>query len=242
MGNQPWASGPKEILQHGLRLLKKNTDVSRRLSILSIDNAVELTIKTFLGLPKRINGISISRRQFAEISESFPKLIDALEEHGNELLEGIDLGEIEWFHRLRNQLYHQGNGLTVDRDKVEIYAELAQLLFKNLFGEELEIKEDDEQKLLGMFLETWVNFEKVVANLSQKNIEKMSTLQGRPRPPFQAIRELVRLGVFSEEDSIEIQKQRELRNKVVHGIVDHREVLSEELISKLKVITEKYAT
>lgn len=127
MGLQPWVTGPKEILQHGLSLLHEDFDRNRRLALLSIDNAVELTIKTYLGLPKRVTGIQISRRDFAEISDSFPKMLDALEEHASEFLKGIDLGDIEWFHRLRNQLYHQGNGLTVAREQVEVYAELAKL-------------------------------------------------------------------------------------------------------------------
>lgn len=86
MGSQPWVSGPREILQHGLSLLHDDSDRNRRLALLSIDNAVELTIKTYLGLPKRITGLQISRKDFAEISESFPKMLDALEEHAGQYL------------------------------------------------------------------------------------------------------------------------------------------------------------
>src|SRR5205085_4131782 len=67
--NQPWASGPGEILQHGVNLLQKDTDTNRRLAMLSIDNAVELMIKTYLGLPKRITGLSLSRKEFDDISK-----------------------------------------------------------------------------------------------------------------------------------------------------------------------------
>src|SRR5579871_260256 len=123
--DSPWASGPGEILRHGLGLLKKDSDTNRRLAMISIDNAVELTVKTFLGLPRRVTGLPISRKEFQEISESFPAMLDALEKYAADKLTGIDLGEIEWYHRLRNQLYHQGNGLTVERTKVEIYAQLA---------------------------------------------------------------------------------------------------------------------
>jgi hypothetical protein len=114
---QPWATGPGEILQHGLSLLQKDSDQNRRLAFLSIDNAVELTIKTYLSLPRRVTGINLSRKDYLEISESFPRLLDAIEQHAADKLNGIDLGEIEWYHRLRNELYHQGNGLTVERNK-----------------------------------------------------------------------------------------------------------------------------
>jgi hypothetical protein len=95
MASQPWASGPKEILEHGISLLRKDSDKNRRLALLAVDNAVELTIKTYLGLPKRINGINVPRKEYAEFSESFPKLLDALESYATEKLSGIDLGEIE---------------------------------------------------------------------------------------------------------------------------------------------------
>src|SRR6266550_4608474 len=114
----PWASGPYEILRHGVSLLTNDSDVNRRLAMLSIDNAVELMIKTYLGLPKRVTGLTLSRREFDEISESFPKLLDTLDQHVSAKLDGIDLGVIDWYHRLRNQLYHEGNGLTVEKDKV----------------------------------------------------------------------------------------------------------------------------
>jgi hypothetical protein len=132
-------------------------------------------------LQQRITGIQVSRKNFAEISESFPKMLDALEEHAGQYLNRIDLGDIEWFHRLRNQLYHQSNGLTVARDQVEVYAELAKLLFKNLFGDDLPVADEDKHRLLGQFLAAWVDFERLVASLSEKNIDRMSTLKGRSR-------------------------------------------------------------
>ena len=101
----------------GLDLLQEDTDKSRRLALLSIDNAVELIIKTYLGLPKRAYGLQIKRSEYQDFSESFPRLLDALERYApSHLIIGIDLADIEYYHRLRNQLYHHGNGLTVDQE------------------------------------------------------------------------------------------------------------------------------
>jgi hypothetical protein len=94
MATQPWAAGPREILEHRISLLRKDSDKNRRLALLSVDNAVELTIKTYLGLPKRINGINVPRKEYAEFSESFPKLLDALEQYEAARISGIELGEI----------------------------------------------------------------------------------------------------------------------------------------------------
>jgi hypothetical protein len=113
--------------------LDDDSDLSRRLALIAIDNAVELTIRTYLTLPRRVTKSRLSRRGYQEIADSFPGLLDALEQHAAARLSGIDLGEIEWYHRLRNQLYHQGSGLTVECEMVQVYAEIAKLLFQNLF-------------------------------------------------------------------------------------------------------------
>ena len=240
MGTQPWASGPKEILEHAISLLRKDSDKNRRLALLSVDNAVELTIKTYLGLPKRISGLNVARKDYAEFSESFPKLLDALELYASAKIAGIDLGEIEWFHRLRNQLYHQGNGLTVDKDKVDIYSELARLLFENLFATSLSFDPEDQHQLLGEFLAAWVAFEKMTASLSKANSEKLTTLGGRTRPPLAALNEMLRVGVFDAADFTEIDALRRLRNDVVHGMVDYKTAVSRKSVNRLEQITAKY--
>ena len=78
-----------------MALLQEDSDTNRRLAMIAIDNAVELTIKTYLGLPKRVTGLQIPRKAIVEISESFPALLDALEQHASDKLTGLDLGEIE---------------------------------------------------------------------------------------------------------------------------------------------------
>ena len=216
MHAQPWASGPGEILQHGLSLLKEDTDKNRRLALLSIDNSVELMIKTYLSLPKRVTGINLSRKDYLEISESFPRLLDAIEQHAVEKLSGINLGEIEWYHRLRNELYHQGNGLTVERNKIDIYAELAKLLFKNLFGIDIGISESESttQDLIGKFLATWVQVEKK-AWAALDSYHSTSTL--RSKHSMNVFSELIEQKIIDQPTAEAINTLRTLRNGVVHG-------------------------
>src|SRR5665213_130176 len=233
----PWASGPGEILQHGLSLLKSDSDTHRRLAMIAIDNAVELTIKTYLGLPKRITGLQISRKDFADIAESFPGLLDAIEKHCSDKLAGIDLGEIEWYHRLRNQLYHQGNGLTVERDKVEVYAELANVLFKNLFGSDLVVSSAGSQRLLGEFMEAWAKLEAGLISMAHDN--SLTGVQGMP--PVRVVEFLRTANILSIEERREIEELRHLRNKVVHGTLDHREVLNHEVVQRLRSLLERFS-
>ncbi len=208
----PWASGPGEILNHGLDLLKKeDSDVNRRIAMISIDNSVELMIKTYLNLPKRITGINISRSKYAEFSESFPKLLDALEEYANHKVSDLNYGEIEWYHRLRNELYHQGNGLTVERQKVETYASIAKILFKNLFGFDLLNKKVSKNELdLEKYLELWGKFELVVQSRKRnyKPFEK-STIE--------LLRELEKKKYIDNNDLNVINEYSNYRNKIVHS-------------------------
>jgi len=242
MSQQPWSTGPSEILQHGLSLLHKDSDSNRRLAMLSIDNAVELTIKTYLSLPRRISGINLPRKEFQEISESFPQLLDTLEKYSADKLNGIDLGEIEWFHRLRNQLYHQGNGLTIDREKIEIYSELAKLLFYNLFGFHVEPNEENSHELLGKFLALWVEIERTQAELINLNLDKLEKLP-RSGPAFMKPNygpiDLAKIGLLSLDTVKIINELRDFRNKLVHGDEDFRKVLGIDTISKARTLVEE---
>jgi hypothetical protein len=200
-----------------------------------IDNAVELIIKTFLGLPKRVTGISMSRREYLEISESFPKLLDALEQHAGDKLIGIDLGDIEWYHRLRNELYHQGNGLTVERDKVEVYAELSKLLFKNLFACDLQIREPEGTDTLGAFMVAWVKLERVVRALAGD--EWQTKTGARTVTPYLLVRALAAEGLIDKVTAEEIKALQKVRNEVIHGTGEHRKVLRPEMVQKLNEVT-----
>jgi len=87
-----------------------------------MDNAVELATRTYLGLPERTRGTKgPTRTELEGASQSFPGLIDLLDRFAADKLARVDLNDIEWYHRLRNQLYHSGSGITVERARVETY-------------------------------------------------------------------------------------------------------------------------
>ena len=73
MIEKPWITGPRELLVHGLQHLDLATDFDSRIAMISIDNSVELMIKTYLGLPKRISKIEgLTRKKLEEINSNFP--------------------------------------------------------------------------------------------------------------------------------------------------------------------------
>jgi hypothetical protein len=230
---QPWCTGPVEILEHGLSLLSHDSDRNRRLAMIAIDNAVELAVKTYLGLPKRVTGLSLSRKEYGEISESFPRLLDALEQYALGKLDGIDLGEVEWYHRLRNQLYHQGNGLTVEKEKVQVYSELARLLFRNLFDVEVEGARTKTHEMLGSFLSEWVELERAIARLARQYRSDLTVTGGRLPAPMIAFQNLAATGTIRKSTARRIDFYRAIRNGLVHGEGDPGDLLSEEALTEL---------
>ncbi len=143
-----WLVVPVEVLRHAIGLLKIDTDVNRRLSLINIDNAVELVIKTYLDLPERITGISVSRKEFTEAAESFPKLLIALEKYTRADIDEKDLQYIEYYHRQRNELYHKGTGLTVSKRDCERYAEIAKRLLGEIFDYDIDLHDLESLKTI----------------------------------------------------------------------------------------------
>jgi hypothetical protein len=177
---------------------------------------VELMVKTYLGLPERVTNISVSKREYDEVSGNFSRLLDALQKHSPEKLSGVNAGEIEWFHRLRNQLYHEGNGVTVDKDKVGLYAAAAQILFRNLFGVELQSRKDSDelQRVLG-FRRAWDAFEWTLFAIGRSRVDPTQsphlTVSKRARSLVQALRQQ---GAITPATSAEIMQMLGLMNSI----------------------------
>lgn len=135
----------------------------------------------------------------------------------------IDLSEVEWYHRLRNQLYHQGNGLTVEREKIDKYLYIAKDLFKSLLEDELEFEPIKEYEILIKFLMAWSNFEKAIIDLK--------VMQGDSDPVFKNTSEAVNyfmeiVGYYDLPQCFDQRYQLEniwnLWSDIVSGDVDFR--------------------
>jgi len=213
MGTKPWVEGPLELLRHGAGHLELGEEFDSRIAMISVDNAVELMIKTYLGLPRRATGIvGLSRKKFDEITQSFPLLLDALEKFAGDKLVGIELADIEWYHRLRNQLYHDGNGITVARMRVEAYLEIAKILLTNLFAtpaEEILIHESTN--LLVLFIHKWVNLEQELLKLqAYRRIPDNVTVA-------MTIEWLCEDKILPNNFLANFRELRQLRNKLMHA-------------------------
>lgn len=221
--NGPWAEGPRELMQHAIDHLSEGGDFDRRIAMISIDNAVELMIKTFLGLPRRARGSEGPTRKELESSfNSFPSLLDLIEKYAEQKLSGVSLEEIEWYHRLRNQLYHSGNGITVELSKVETYLSLAKILYESLFESALDIKASSPiEKKLGIFLGKWGMFDK----------EFRKQLPPKDGPALYWKREY--LETISAEAAELWMELNQFRNFAVHTLEDVTEKEFDEAMPKL---------
>jgi hypothetical protein len=229
-----WAVGPIELLQHGLEHLEKGTDFDRRMAMIVIDNSVEVAIKTYLGLPESARGFGLSRKQFEEAAQSFPALLRGLDEAAPRRLVGLDPADLEWYHRLRNQLYHEGNGITVDREHVEVYGEMATQLLCSLFDLDRTVFETRPSSV-GEFLETWAGLERL---LRKNGMRYVAATVRRGHAARELADAMVSAGVLPQSFLQEVLELSELRNQIAHGgdIPDQREL--GRLVPRVKALCE----
>lgn len=230
----PWAQGPAEILEHAQTLIRVDTESSRRIAMILVDNSVEQALKTYLSLPVRVTGLKIPRKKLAEISGSFPALLDTFEEHGADKLDGVDLGAIEWFHRVRNQLYHDGFGLTVERLRVERYADMATVLLANLFGYVPPGDTAASAALVGRMIEVWNRLERALSYSASFHVI------APPRRAVDALSILESADLLPASTAEKINRFRMLRNRVVHAQDESHSELSSALLDEIEMLAEEY--
>lgn len=227
---KPWVGGPLELLRHAYQQLSLGTDFGYRISMICIDNSVELLLKTFLGLPRRVTGLNVGRQKLRDASESFPRLLDLFEENCPDKLIGVDLGDIEFYHRLRNQLYHDGNGVTVERAKVENYAEIARILCQSLFDIDpyAETKREVTEDLEAQVLHLWAKIEQNLVRIAfGKDAHGFSIYRNR-----NALRK-----ILTPAELQNVEEIRDLRNQIAHGF---RQLPHEELEPKVRAMKDLY--
>jgi len=222
MEEKPWSQGPKELLNHARDHLKKGDGFDIRIAMVSIDNAVELMIKTYLGLPKRVTGLSLSKKEIEESFESFPKLLQALERYvPTHRLIAEDFNEIEYFHKVRNNLYHNEVCLTIEKDKAEAYFAIAELLYNKLFcpGEITKEMLVQFKTTIGQFIFNWNRIESLILKFIDMEL-------GIKTPDIIHINLLVEKKIFGKDFVEEFNMLRQYRNKIIHSLT---EINTEEL-------------
>lgn len=222
--SNPWTDGPRELIQHAVDHLANGGDFDRRIAMISIDNAVELMIKTYLGLPKRARAAhGPGRKELEAASESFPALLDLLQNFAADKIVGLSLDDIEWYHRIRNQLYHSGNGITVERGKVETYLQLSVTLFESLFGVSPSLQHvANVETKIGQFLQLW------------NQCDRSLRAKLPPKDDFAYHWKRDYLASVSKEAAVLWESLTGFRNQLVHGFETPDTKGMDKHITKLK--------
>lgn len=153
-GLKPWALGPFELIVHAEMHHRDGEDFGRRMSLISFDNAIEVSITTYLTLnPIQRNGAQYPRDDVSNWLKNYHTKLDFFfnELQRRSLPEEIEKSVIVWYHDHRNEQYHGGTrGVPGIRDLDEI-RQAALWVFSVLFDVpevEQTLNEHIEQRLL----------------------------------------------------------------------------------------------
>ncbi len=210
-----WASGAIELLRHADSHIELESAFDKRIAFISVDNAVETLIRTFLSLPKSKSGVNIGRNALEEADNSFPKLVSLLFDNAPDKLIGIDDADIEHYHRIRNKLYHDGTGLSVDEQYLKAYRAIASVLLENLFSVNIERKTEEDVTLEYLI----INFNKIEKIIKQKLEEHGLFGTYKWEESFAK-------GIFTPDIVQSLTELRMARNRLVHSeTIDKNEII-----------------
>ena len=135
---KPWVYGPFELLLHAELHFRAGEDFDRRMSMISFDNAIEVSVTTYLNLHPRLRGGRTYRNVDVEtwlanyhtkvdffFQECIARSVLVLTQHD----------EVIWFHEVRNGQYHSGRATIPQRRELEGVRAAAVEIFSVLFEE-----------------------------------------------------------------------------------------------------------
>jgi hypothetical protein len=137
---KPWTWGPLELIRHAHEHRHLGSDTDRRIALVGLDNAIEVCIEVYLNLHPRLRGgVEIPREEKATASANYHTKMAFLDAHiqARDLKLGTPIEAIIWYHSLRNELYHSGNGMVPEAHVVDGAASAAFDVFNALFGEDI---------------------------------------------------------------------------------------------------------
>lgn len=171
---ETWASGSIELLNHADERIKLNKAFDKRIAFICIDCAVETAFRTYINLPESKRKIKIPYKEIDEAGNSFPKLTELAFRYANNKLYGVESTDIEYYHRIRNELYHNGTGLSVDDKALRAYREIANIILQNLF--EINVPDPTDNISLENLILLWnIIQQTIIRKLDQNNISNSDT-------------------------------------------------------------------
>ncbi|WP_448121525.1 hypothetical protein [Xanthomonas arboricola] len=233
MSIKPWVHGPVDLLRHGEEHRQGSRDFDRRIALISFDNAIEMAVVTFLDLnPAQRGGLIYRQDEVTHWKRNFHTKLEFIERFantkGSPML--VQRDEMIYYHSLRNDLYHGGNGTVPALHAIEGARSAALWVVTLLFDVDAEalLSEDVDQALthiqsaspetefLGQFLDIKKTLDEVLTVL-HATVAADSSLDERLRvAPPEAQLQMMASRVTAEAELI---KQRLVEGKST-GISD----------------------
>ena len=133
-----WQKAPVKIVSEAIYHAAKQNEEDNLIAFLLLDVGAEMLFKTYLGLPKHITGSTTPEdERYNILRKGFRHVMEGVK-NSRQGRNGKELARVEFFHGLRNKLYHQGNGLTINRSHLDEYVLLVKSLFKQLLKVDIE--------------------------------------------------------------------------------------------------------
>jgi hypothetical protein len=134
---KPWADGPFELIVHAELHMRDGSDFDRRMALISLDNAIEVAITTYLLLhPIQRQNLTYARADIDRWLDNYHTKIEFFfEEVARRAVTVVcERDGILWCHDVRNGQYH-GGGPTIPRARELADIRRAALeVFSVLFG------------------------------------------------------------------------------------------------------------
>ena len=131
----PWQENPTGLLRFARDTSRSPAQLNQLVAFLLLDVCVETTMRTFLSLPDGLVPTNVKYFDRRKLSEgNFHDLTRGIEVACARQIEPTVLHYVKYYHAIRNQLYHQGSGITIAADDVTRYAAVAASLLKQLLG------------------------------------------------------------------------------------------------------------
>jgi hypothetical protein len=231
----PWARGPFELIKHADGHLRDAGDTDRRIALIGFDNAIEVCIDVFIKLhPKVRGGVELRQEDVEKATRNYHTKIEWLDKYleANDLEIDFSIEEIVWYHSLRNELYHSGNGMVPEMHVLEGARFAAVAVFNTLFKADIApmlggdtperakpaervlfAAQNDEMELLRLFIE----FERALEITLKAISPKPETRPRSARQMWEEYKSLVKIP--SEWDRV-VERVLPIRNSIAHGQSD----------------------
>ncbi len=141
---EPWIYSLLELMKHAEEHRQANGEFDRRIALIGYDNAIEVSISTYLQLhPTQRGGASYPNELVNKWLANYHNLLDFFFDEFMKTLDQkppVAKQNVIYYHNLRNDLYHEGKSLVPAERDIKDARKAALYIFSTLFkvkGEEL---------------------------------------------------------------------------------------------------------